>query len=93
MQVRNWTRRNLILSDFLQLADLTVSKKSGTSYQIGIHLDVVHHLYLSFSFVKLVETLQLSLIKKIVSLPEIYKQSKLYFMRNLIIWIEKWIST
>ena len=89
MQVRNWTRRNLILSDFLQLADLTVSKKSGTSYQIGIHLAVFNHLYLSFSFVKLVETLQLSLIKKIVSLPEIYKQSKLYFMRNLIICIEK----
>ena len=22
-----------------------------------------------------------------------YKQSKLYFMRNLIIWVEKWISS
>ena len=62
-------------------ADLTVSKRPGTSYQIDIHFAVVNHLYLLFSFV--------SLIKNIISLPEIYKQSKLYFMRNLVIRIEK----
>ena len=38
------------------LADLTVSQKLGTSYQIEIHFAFVDHLYLSFSFVKLVET-------------------------------------
>ena len=37
-------------------ADLTVSKRSGTSYQIEIHF-AVFHLYLLFSFMKLVETL------------------------------------
>ena len=39
---------------FNLLADLTVSKRPGTSYQIEMH--VVNHLYLLFSFVKLVET-------------------------------------
>ena len=39
------------------LADLTVSKRPGTSYQIEIHFAVVNHLYRLFSFVKLVETL------------------------------------
>ena len=38
------------------LADLTVSKRPGTSYQIEIDFAVVNHLYLLFSFVKLVET-------------------------------------
>ena len=38
------------------LADLTVGKRPGTSYQIEIHFAVVNHLYLLFSFVKLVET-------------------------------------
>ena len=38
-------------------ADLTVSKRPGTSYQIKIHFAVFNHLYLLFSFIKLVETL------------------------------------
>ena len=38
------------------LADLTASKRPGTSYQIEIYFAVVNHLYLLFSFVKLVET-------------------------------------
>ena len=38
------------------LGDLTVSERPGTSYQIEIHFAVVNHLYLLFSFVKLVET-------------------------------------
>ena len=38
------------------LADLVVSKRPGTSYQIDMHFAVVNHLYLLFSFVKLVET-------------------------------------
>ena len=37
-------------------ADLTVSKRPRTSYQIEIHFAVVNHLYLLFSLVKLVET-------------------------------------
>ena len=39
-----------------KLADLTVSKRPGTINQIEIHFAVVSHLYLLFSFVKLVET-------------------------------------
>ena len=39
-----------------KLADLTVSERSGTSYQIEIHFAVVNHLYLLFSSMKLVET-------------------------------------
>ena len=35
---------------------LTVGKRPGTSYKIEIHFPVVNHLYLLFSFVKLVET-------------------------------------
>ena len=38
------------------LADLTVSKRPGTSYRIEIHFAVVNHLYLLFSLAKLVET-------------------------------------
>ena len=39
-------------------ADLTVSKRPGTSYRIKIHFAVFNHLkYLSFSFMKLVGTL------------------------------------
>ena len=41
---------------FALLADLTVSKRPGTGNQIEIHFAVVNHLYLLFSFVKLVET-------------------------------------
>ena len=33
------------------LADLTVSKRPGTSHQIEIHFAVVNHLYLLFPFV------------------------------------------
>ena len=44
------------LSAWQQLADLTVSKRPGTSNQIEIHFAVVNHLYLLFFFVKLVET-------------------------------------
>ena len=38
------------------LAGLTVSKRPGNSHQIEIHFAVFNHLYLLFSFVKLVET-------------------------------------
>ena len=39
-----------------ELADLTMSKRPGTSYQIEIHFAVVNRLYLLFFFTKLVET-------------------------------------
>ena len=43
-------------NDFLPIAaDLTVSKRPGTSYRIKIHFAVFNHLYLLFSFMKLVE--------------------------------------
>ncbi len=42
---------------FSLLADLTVSKRPGTSNRIEIHFAVFNHLYLCFSFVKLAETL------------------------------------
>ena len=73
-------------------ADLTVSKRPGTSYQIEIHFAVFIHSHLLFSFMKLVETLQSCSVKKIISPPEIWNRSKLYLMRNLLIWLEKWIS-
>ena len=38
------------------LADVTVSKRPGTSYRIEIHFAVFNRLYLLFSFIKLVET-------------------------------------
>ena len=38
------------------LPELSVSKRPGNSYQLEIHFAVVNHLYLLFSFVKLVET-------------------------------------
>ena len=38
-------------------ADLTVSKRPGTIHRIEIHFGVFNHLYLLFSFMKLVETL------------------------------------
>ena len=41
---------------YVILAVLTVSKRLGTSYQIETWFAVVNHLYLLFSFVKLVET-------------------------------------
>ena len=37
--------------------DLTASKRPGTSYRIKIHFAVFNHLYLLFSFMKLVKTL------------------------------------
>ena len=37
-------------------ADLTVSKRPGTSFRIEIHFAVFNRLYLLFSFIKLVET-------------------------------------
>ena len=39
-----------------QLADLTVSKKAGTSFRTEIHFTIFNRLYLLFSFIKLVET-------------------------------------
>ena len=48
--------KNLDLICFIQLANLTVSIRPGTSYQIEIHSAVVNHLYLLFPFAKLVET-------------------------------------
>ena len=38
------------------LADLTVSKRPGTSYRIEIHFIVFNRLYLLVFFIKLVET-------------------------------------
>ncbi len=38
-------------------ADLTVSKRPGTSNRIEIHFAVFNHLYLCFSFMTLAETL------------------------------------
>ena len=37
----------------LRLADLTVSKRPGTSYGIETHFPVFKHLYHLFSFIKL----------------------------------------
>ena len=51
----------------VELADLTVSKRPGTSYRIKIHFAVFNHLYLLFSFMKLVDTLQSCSVKKIKS--------------------------
>ena len=59
-------------------ADLTVSKGSGTRYRIEIHSAVLNHVYLLISFMKLVETLLSSSVKKIISLPEIWIRIKLY---------------
>ena len=38
------------------LADLTVSERPGTSFQIEIHFTVFNRFYLLFSLMKLVET-------------------------------------
>ena len=38
-------------------ANLTVSKRPGTSYRMKIHFAVFNHLYLLFPSMKLVETL------------------------------------
>ena len=38
------------------LADLTVSERPGTSFQIEIHFTVLNRLYILFSFMKFVET-------------------------------------
>ena len=52
------TQANWVGSAYRLLADLTVSERPGTSYQVEIHFAVVNHLYiyLLFSFVDLVET-------------------------------------
>ena len=42
---------------YFSLADLTVSKRPGTSNRIEIHFAVFNHLYLCFSSMKLVKTL------------------------------------
>ena len=39
-----------------KLADLTVSKRPGTSFRIEIHFTVFNRFNLLFSFMKLVET-------------------------------------
>ena len=39
-----------------QLADLTMSKRAGTSFQIEIHFTIFNRFYLLFSFTKRVET-------------------------------------
>ena len=52
-------------------ADLTLTKRPRTSYRIKIHFAVFNHVYLLFSFMKLVETLQSSSVKRILSPPEI----------------------
>ena len=44
------------ICQYMAKADLTVSKRPGTSYQIEIHFAVVNHLYFLFSLVNLVET-------------------------------------
>ena len=72
--------------DYL-LADLTVSKRPGTSNTIKIHFAVFNHLYLCFFFMKLVETLRLCLIKRIINLRRIIN-----LKRNLVVLFEKWIS-
>ena len=67
------------------VADLTVRKRPETSFRIEIHFTVFDRFYLLFSFMKLVEIKQLCLLKKNKSLPEIWKQSKLHLMRNLVV--------
>ena len=63
MPYLDWSDQSLtasvcaILSDHHIPADLTMSKRPGTSYRIKIHFAVFKHLYLLFSFMKLVETL------------------------------------
>ena len=49
---------NRVSKTAIALADLTLSRRPGTSYQIEIHFAdrIVNHLYLLFSFVKCVET-------------------------------------
>ena len=53
----NWFYHNI--NEFFvlfQLADLTMSKRPETSYQIETYFAVVNHSYLLCSYVKLVET-------------------------------------
>ena len=47
---------NRVSKTAIALADLTVGRKPGTSYQIEILFADVNRLYLLFSFVKCVET-------------------------------------
>ena len=56
-----YTKARLVLSTVAlknpnKLADLTVSKRPGTSDRIEIHFAIFIRLYLLFSFMKLVET-------------------------------------
>ena len=44
------------MGEVLYPADLTVSKRPGTSFRIEIHFAVFNRLYLLFSFIKLVKT-------------------------------------
>ena len=48
---------NHLIVLYIHLADLTVSKRPGASNRIEIHFAVFNHLYLCFSFMKLVEYL------------------------------------
>ena len=41
---------------FFRVADLTVSKRPGSSYQIEIHFAFYKHSYLLFAFIEAVET-------------------------------------
>ena len=56
-----------------------------TSYRIEFYFPVLNHLYILFLFVKRVK---LCLVKYMISLLEIWKQSKLYFMKNYIVLFE-----
>ena len=53
--------------------DIHTSQLAGTSYRIEIYFPVLNHLYILFSFVKRVK---LCLVKYMISLLEIWKQSK-----------------
>ena len=62
--VASYFQRNLVFGHVIKVllhalylpADLTVSKRPGTRYRIKIHFAVFNHLYLLFSFMKLIET-------------------------------------
>ena len=56
-----------------------------TSYRIEFYFPVLNHLYILFLFVKRVK---LCLVKYMISLLKIWKQSKLYFMKNYIVLFE-----
>ena len=54
-----------------EIADLTMSKRPGTSYRIKIHFAVFNYLYLLFSFMKLVKTVVVIMFSK-----ESYKSTR-----------------